>query len=67
MEALAPYLMALLPTIGVGALFYFVMKAIIEADRRERVAQATWEHDHARDEKGHQAAPPANGADHSTH
>lgn len=46
MDAVMPYLLALLPTIGVGALFYFIMKAIIEADRRERVAQASWRSEH---------------------
>lgn len=33
----------LLPSIGVGWLFYKVMKAIIEGDRNERLAQSRWE------------------------
>ena len=42
-DAVFPYLAALLPTIAVGALFYFVIKAILEGDRRERLAQSKWE------------------------
>ncbi len=38
-----PYVLALVPTIGVGTLFYFVIKSILEGDRRERLAQARWE------------------------
>ena len=36
MEVLA----ALIPSIGVGALFYYAMRAMIGADRRERAALA---------------------------
>jgi hypothetical protein len=42
-DAVFPYLAALLPTVAVGALFYFVIKAILEGDRRERLAQSKWE------------------------
>jgi hypothetical protein len=42
-DAFSPYLAALLPTVAVGALFYFVIKAILEGDRRERLAQSKWE------------------------
>lgn len=38
-----PYLAAILPTIGVAILFYFLMKNILEGDRRERLAQSKWE------------------------
>lgn len=41
-----PYVLALVPTIGVGTLFYFVIKNILEGDRRERLAQARWEAEH---------------------
>lgn len=41
-----PYVIALLPTIGIAALFYFIMKSIFEGDRRERLAQAKWEAEH---------------------
>jgi hypothetical protein len=32
----------------VGVLFYFVIKSILEGDRRERLAQARWESEHDR-------------------
>jgi len=34
---------ALLPTAGVAFLFYIVIKAMIEGDRRERLAHSQWE------------------------
>lgn len=46
MEAAMPYILALAPTIGIATLFYFIMKTIIEGDRRERMAQAKWEAEH---------------------
>jgi threonine/homoserine/homoserine lactone efflux protein len=36
----APFLMAVIPTIGVLFIFWLVVRAIIQADRRERSAQA---------------------------
>jgi hypothetical protein len=36
---------ALLPTAGVAFLFYVVIKAMVEADRSERVAHSKWEAD----------------------
>ena len=41
-----PYLAALLPTVGVGALFFFIIKNIVEGDRRERLAQSKWDAEH---------------------
>ncbi len=35
--------MALLPSIGVGTLFFIVMRAILLADRRERAAMRKFE------------------------
>ena len=46
MESVLPYVLAIVPTIGVGTLFYFVIKSILEGDRRERLAQARWEAAH---------------------
>ncbi|NUR15952.1 MAG: hypothetical protein HOQ13_06525 [Dermatophilaceae bacterium] len=48
MESVLPYVLAIVPTIGVGTLFYFVIKSILEGDRRERLAQARWEAAHDR-------------------
>ena len=37
---------ALLPSIGVGLLFWFAMRAILRADRREREARRQAEEDY---------------------
>lgn len=52
-----PYVLALVPTIGVTALFYVIIKNIIEADRRERIAQAKWESEHAKAKSPDQSTP----------
>ncbi|MCU1536348.1 MAG: hypothetical protein JWP82_699 [Humibacillus sp.] len=41
-----PYVLALVPTVGMATLFYFVFKSILEGDRRERLAQAQWDKAH---------------------
>ena len=46
MESVMPYVLALVPTIGMATLFYFVIKSILEGDRRERLAQARWDKEH---------------------
>jgi hypothetical protein len=55
MESVMPYVLAIVPTVGVGALFYFVIKSILEGDRRERLAQAKWEAEHDRREQEQKA------------
>lgn len=47
-DTIAPYLLALLPTVGVAFLFYWIIKYMIEADRRERKALAAWRKEHER-------------------
>jgi hypothetical protein len=59
MESVMPYVLAIVPTVGVGALFYFVIKSILEGDRRERLAQARWEAEHDRREAATTEAPRA--------
>jgi hypothetical protein len=44
-------LIALVPSAGVGVLFYLVIKAMIEGDRRERAAHARWEKEHPADQQ----------------
>lgn len=39
-DTVMPYVQVLLPTIVVALIFWFVMKAIFNADRREREAEA---------------------------
>ena len=41
-----PYVAALLPTVGVAFLFYWIIRYMIEADRRERKALARWNKEH---------------------
>ena len=43
MDAVWPYLTAIVPTIVVATIFYFLIKGMIEADRRERLAQSRFE------------------------
>ena len=45
-DALFPYVAALLPTVAVAVLFYFLIKTILEGDRRERLAQSKWDAAH---------------------
>lgn len=47
-----PYFAALLPTIGVGYLFYWIIRYMIEADRSERKAIAKWNAEHGDNLKG---------------
>lgn len=37
-----PYAAALLPTVGVSFLFYWIIRYMLEADRSERKALAKW-------------------------
>jgi hypothetical protein len=43
---------ALIPSIGVGLLFWFVVRAIISADRRERAAVAQFEREERAEKQG---------------
>ena len=43
MDAVWPYVAAILPTILVAILFYFLIKSMLEGDRRERLAQRRFE------------------------
>jgi hypothetical protein len=44
---IGPLLMGVIPSIAVGGLFWFVMRGIIRADRREREAIAQMEREEA--------------------
>ena len=52
LDSIWPYLTTLLPTAGVAFLFYWIVKYMIEADRRERKALAQWRKEH---EEAHQS------------
>jgi hypothetical protein len=46
-----PYLAAILPTILVAVFFYFIVKSILEGDRRERLAQKQYEREQSEREE----------------
>ncbi len=48
MSAVWPYLAAIVPTILVAILFYFLIRSMLEGDRRERLAQSQYEAAQAR-------------------
>jgi len=58
-SAVWPYLAAILPTILVAILFYFLIKSMIEGDRRERLAQSQYEAQQRRREAAETAGEPA--------
>ena len=51
---------ALLPSAGVAFLFYVVIKAMLEGDRRERLAHSKWE---AEQERSASLARQSNNVD----
>jgi hypothetical protein len=63
MDSVMPYVLALVPTIGMATLFYFVIKSILEGDRRERIAHAKWEKEHQAGDTGTQSAPARTSED----
>ena len=46
MSTIWPYVAALIPSAGVGLLFWLVIKNMIEGDRKERLAHSQWEAAH---------------------
>jgi hypothetical protein len=58
-DAVWPYLAAIVPTIVVATIFYFLIKGMIEGDRRERLAQSKFEAEQDRRRAAERAkAPP---------
>ena len=54
MSSLWPYVAALIPSTGIGILFWLVIKNMIEGDRKERLAHSQWERAHEQPrETGH--------------
>jgi len=63
-HVLLEILAGLLPSIGIGYLFYRIMRVLLEGDRKERAAYARWqaEHDSAEhDSGGHDSAVGGSG------
>jgi len=46
MSGVWPYIAALIPSAGVGFLFWLVIKNMIEGDRKERLAHSQWDAAH---------------------
>ena len=46
MSSIWPYVAALIPSAGIGFLFWLVVKNMIEGDRKERLAHSQWEAAH---------------------
>ena len=57
MDAVWPYVVAIVPTILVATLFYFLIKSMLEGDRRERLAQSRFEAEEDR-RRAAAAGPP---------
>ena len=47
MSGIWPYVAALVPSAGVGVLFWIVIKNMMEGDRKERLAHSQWEAAHS--------------------
>ena len=62
MSGIWPYIAALIPSAGVGFLFWLVIKNMIEGDRRERLAHSQWDAQQAAQESAEDhSGPSANG------
>ena len=48
MSEIWPYIAGIVPTIVVATMFYFLIKSMLEGDRRERLAQSRFEAEHDR-------------------
>ena len=65
MNDVMPYVIALVPSVGVGILFWIVIKNMIEGDRKERLAHSQWDREHEKEQSREKAtdnstAPPEN-------
>ena len=60
MSTLDGVLISIIPSIGVGLLFWYVMRAVIRADRRERAMLAKIEAEEDAQAAAAQAAPQLN-------
>lgn len=58
MPDVTQYLQALVPPTAISFVFYRIIRAILEADRRERRALAQWEARQGRPEQPTDGAPP---------
>lgn len=47
MDSIWAVVLAIAPSIGIGFLFYKVLRALLEGDRNERLAHAQWDVHHS--------------------
>lgn len=59
MDQVWAIVLAIVPSIGVGFLFYKIIKAIVEGDRNERLAHSRWEAERERAARDNVAAESA--------
>jgi hypothetical protein len=52
-----PYVAGIVPTILVATMFYFLIKSMIEGDRRERLAQSRFEAEQDRERRNTSVSP----------
>ena len=64
MSEIWPYIAGIVPTIVVATMFYFLIKSMLEGDRRERLAQSRFEDEQDRENREDRRAgdPPADSA-----
>ncbi|GAB48583.1 hypothetical protein [Mobilicoccus pelagius] len=55
MNVMGEILAGLLPSIGIGYLFYKIMRLLLEGDRQERAAYAQWQAEHDAERAGRAA------------
>ena len=51
MSEIWPYVAGIVPTIVVATMFYFLIKSMLEGDRRERLAQSRFEAEQDRESR----------------
>ena len=51
MSEIWPYIAGIVPTIVVATMFYFLIKSMLEGDRRERLAQSRFEAEQDREDR----------------
>ena len=56
MSGVWPYVAAIIPSAGVGFLFWVVIKNMIEGDRKERLAHSQWDREHEKEQSREKAA-----------
>ena len=64
MSGIWPYVAALIPSAGVGVLFWVVIKNMMEGDRKERLAHSQWDAAHTQQDEENSDNSTNSEADH---